>query len=398
MSLDAVRRALDMRVEPSSCSGSYRLTEPLALMLPDGDVAAAEDPRFGEWLLAHAEPAPFGLNGATLYDWRVRRADRLAARGAVQVVGFAPAAILDEIEGYLSPRWHLEATLADVIAYPTGGRFARHKDTPRSASLIGTLIVEVPSAHDGGTFVLDDGRQQQRHAWSHDGDSRCVRWVAMYGDVDHAVEPVTSGLRIALVYALHVTDRVRDDAGWPSRRAELAAACAGLRQVTAWPAMIACARHVVVEDRPETQPVTVLRGLDRDLADALLDAGYRVTVRACLAAQVREGRGFPRFPSRDDLFAICRLRASISPALFVPPPLYVSLSDNFDSDGGDRNAHLSLERYLLEHVPLDRWVIRTAASATVLHEAETFSEDGYFGNEGYEALLYSLAALEVTRS
>ena len=47
-------------------------------------------------------------------------------------------------------------------------------------------------------------------------------------------------------------------------------------------------------------------------------------------------------------------------------------------------------------MPVERWVIRKAAGATLIHEAEMFSDDGYFGNEGYEAHIYTLAALEVT--
>lgn len=38
----------------------------------------------------------------------------------------------------------------------------------------------------------------------------------------------------------------------------------------------------------------------------------------------------------------------------------------------------------------------TRAAATLIHEA-VFDQDGFFGNGGFEAYLYTLAALEVSR-
>src|SRR5688500_5877039 len=111
VSLDDLRRALDQLDEPTLHEGTARLDERLAIMLPDGDVAAADDPHFVEWLLEHGEPAPFGLGSRTRLDPRVRNAIRLVARGDARVSGFDPAHILDEIEQVLSPRMRLAATL-----------------------------------------------------------------------------------------------------------------------------------------------------------------------------------------------------------------------------------------------------------------------------------------------
>src|SRR5687768_11168589 len=98
--LQAVLDGLD---EDSCCGGSHRTTERIALALPDGDVGAVDDPRFVDWLLAHAEPAPFGKGGETIIDKKVRSAQRLVARDKVEVHGFEPSALLDGIEATLSP-------------------------------------------------------------------------------------------------------------------------------------------------------------------------------------------------------------------------------------------------------------------------------------------------------
>jgi len=82
MSLDALRRArneLDEPDEPTLCEGHVRLDGRLAIMLPDGDVAAADDQHFVSWLLEQGEPAPFGQDRETRLDPSVRLATRLVA-------------------------------------------------------------------------------------------------------------------------------------------------------------------------------------------------------------------------------------------------------------------------------------------------------------------------------
>src|SRR5580692_5057655 len=135
MSLESLKLALDALDEPSSCEGVVRLHDSLAIILPDGDLVAADDPILVDWLLAHGEPAPFGHDRETKLDPAVRHATRLVTRGDARISGFDPAELLGEIEAVLSPRTHLAATLTDVLVYPPGGHFAKHKDTPHSTEL-----------------------------------------------------------------------------------------------------------------------------------------------------------------------------------------------------------------------------------------------------------------------
>ena len=384
MTLDALRAILDGLEEESCCSGTCKPAERVALALPDGDVGAVDDPGFVEWLLAHSEPAPFGDGTTTRVDPKVRAAHRLKARERVAVHGFDPAAILDEIEAVLSPGAHLDARLTDVVVYKKGGKFERHKDTPRAQTLIGTLVVGLPIAHTGGEFHVDDGRGPKVFA-SNGKPGGALPWVALFSDVDHEIKPVKSGARVTLVYALHRTDRPRGDARWAKRQDSLRQACRGLA-VPSWPLMIACGRHAVAEpDAPQPQPIDTLRGTDRDIADALVEAGYRVGVRACIAAVpdyepvVRPAPG--EFPS--NLWSVMRLKA-------VPPP---SVIEGMDDEG----AAQEIEEYILDSLTMDQWLVRRNAAAMLVHERATWAESGYFGNEGYDAILYTSAALEVTK-
>ena len=344
-----------------------------------------DDAGFVAWLLAHAEPAPYGEGGETKLDKNVRDAQRLVARGKAEVHGFDPASLLDTIASTLSPGTTLTAELTDVIVYSTGGKFARHKDTPRTADLIGTLVVGLPIAHTGGGFVIDGGDgAPQKIDWG-EPMAGALPWVALFSDADHEIEPVTSGTRATLVYALHRTDTPRVDKSWDTHRAALRAACAGLAKHEAWPLMIACGRHVIAAPQSgQPQEGATARGLDRELVDALVDAGFDVTVRACLAAlpnyELPEGPP-PAFPILAQMYEITRLKK-------VPPP------EAFEAMG---ESSFDFDDFYLDDIRLDSWVIRKSARAALATAAGQWGEGGYFGNEGYDALLYTLGALEVER-
>ncbi|MDQ3368845.1 MAG: 2OG-Fe(II) oxygenase [Myxococcota bacterium] len=397
MSLPDLKQALDAIPERTYCEGTHRVAERLAIMLPDGDVAAVDDASFLDWLREHSELAPFGDGNATRRDWTVRYAQRLLARDQVRIAGFDPASVLGEIEAVLSPRVHLVAQLTDVVLYPEGGRFARHKDTPRSPELVGTLVVGLPVPHAGGGFRIDDGQHPHVIDWSGPAAPMTVRWVALFSDVDHEVEPVTAGARVTLVYSLRRTDRPRADPTWEARGARLQAVLAPLARHARWPLMIACARQVITDEH--TQPLTLagLRGLDRDLAEALVAAGFQVAVRSCIAAAPADDDTPARFPDVTELYSVSRLTAPLTPTIIGALEEVVTFAEEAEADEEEDLGATSLAPYILDDIQLDQWVIRANAAATMIHEA-LFSESGYFGNEAYQAYLYTLAALEVTRS
>ena len=382
MSVADLRSALDKLEEASCCSGDVNLTERLALALPDGDVGAIEDATFVDWLLAHSEPAPYGHGKETKLDPKVRSAQRLKARERVVVHGFDPAAILDEIAAVLSPTRTLSAQLTDVITYKKGDKFSRHKDTPRAEALIGTLVIGLPIAHTGGTFVVDDGRAPEKFDWSKP-TANTLPWVALFSDVDHEIEAVKSGARVTLVYALHRTDEPRSDTKAKARQELVRKAATALSRQAQWPVMIPCGRHVIAEpDAKQPLAIEVLRGADLEIAEALIAAGFRVEVRACMAAIPNYDAPQP-WPATEGLFGLTRLKA-------VPPlDVFDALADGV---GGE------IEDYILDEVMLEQCAIRNSAAAMVVHENAQWAVAGMdFGNEGFDALLYSLAALEVSK-
>lgn len=87
-----------------------------------------------------------------------------------------------------------------------GDFFKAHKDTPRGQDMFGSLVVILPTQHEGGQLVL----RQAEKEWTLDFTDKfasatepSVCFVAFYGDVEHEVLPVTSGYRVTLTYNLY---------------------------------------------------------------------------------------------------------------------------------------------------------------------------------------------------
>jgi hypothetical protein len=370
--------------------------ERLAIMLPDGDVAAVDDPHFVEWLLEHGEPAPFGHDGETKLDPGVRDAIRLRARGAATISGFDLPSVLALLERELSPRHDLVAKLTDVLVYPTGGHFERHKDTPVSPAHVGTLIVGLPIAHTGGAFRIDGLAGTDVIDWS-GPIHETVRWVALYSDLDHSISPVTSGSRVTLVYELSRSGRVNDNPVYERHVAALRTSA--LEMPPQGPLMIACAHHVIGLDDPQPQSIDSLRGTDRVIADILVERGIRVAVRTCVVARDSEQdeyRGGDRFRIDDEVHFARLDKPLLEPDIAALLECVTFVEPFGDGGGYFEEDTTNLQPWIIDELPLANWIFRRSAAVTFIRAAG-FAEDGFVGNGAMDAYLYKLAALEVTR-
>lgn len=116
----------------------------------------------------------------------------------------------------------MTATLHKLNIYETGGFFADHKDTPRSETHFGSLVVCLPAFFTGGALAIDHLGEVKTVSWESDGSRglyswqpdykqrldnqtprQCLRWAAFFGDANHRVDKVNSGARITLAYELH---------------------------------------------------------------------------------------------------------------------------------------------------------------------------------------------------
>ncbi|HEY0252607.1 MAG TPA: hypothetical protein VGC41_13825, partial [Kofleriaceae bacterium] len=284
VSLERIKDAVMALEEPAWVEGT---TQPFSISIA-GEAAPAHPAR---WLAERSEPAPFGHRQETKLDEKVRSTLRVKARGNAKVsLDLAP--ILYRVESGLSASAYLEATLLDVLVYPTGGRFLRHKDTPRTPQQLGTLIVEVPCAHEGGVMTLDDHQAQLEVDWS--TPAAQPRWIALFGDVDHEIGAVTSGHRITVVYTLALTDRPRTDLTLAAKKATLHDAIIAYEPdpQTVPMLFVACTRMVNAPAHGE-MTIDVLRGVDRTIAEAFVECGFPISVREVLITGGDDNAGIP---------------------------------------------------------------------------------------------------------
>lgn len=90
-----------------------------------------------------------------------------------------------------------------------GSFFKAHVDTPRSDEMFGSLVVVLPTVHEGGSLVFRHNGQERtfdtaREVSSHEFPR--IAFVAFYSDVEHEVSVVTSGYRVTLTYNLYLTN------------------------------------------------------------------------------------------------------------------------------------------------------------------------------------------------
>jgi hypothetical protein len=90
-----------------------------------------------------------------------------------------------------------------------GSFFKSHVDTPRSDTMFASLVVILPTKHEGGSLLFrSQGREyafNSADAVMTDGELKAA-FVAFYSDVEHEVSLVESGYRVTLTYNLYFSD------------------------------------------------------------------------------------------------------------------------------------------------------------------------------------------------
>ncbi|KAF8133348.1 hypothetical protein EV363DRAFT_1326017 [Boletus edulis] len=161
-----------------------------------------------EALYRACKPAEFGRNGESVLDESYRKAGKMEPISFSTLLDPHSLGIHEQVSKALLTRCHgtMDAELYKLNVYGKVDFFKAHKDTPRNKNMFGSLVVLLPTAHEGGQFVLRQGEKE----WTLDLASELaiatkpsVYFVAFYGDLEHEVLPVTSGYRVTLTYNLY---------------------------------------------------------------------------------------------------------------------------------------------------------------------------------------------------
>ena len=168
----------------------------LAFPLPGGQVRE---------LIAIAEAAPYGKGLETVRDDSVRKCWQIDSRNldlnSVAWDAFITVA-LEKVKKDLGIEAEVAALPYKLLIYEKGGHFLPHRDTEKLESMFGTLIIALPSAHEGGVLHIRHGGREVVVDFSGKAHWRDFQFAALFADCEHEVKPVRSGHRCCLVYNL----------------------------------------------------------------------------------------------------------------------------------------------------------------------------------------------------
>src|ERR1019366_5852878 len=107
-------------------------------------------------MIATARPARFGRGEQTLMDLSVRDTWEITP-DQVTLTGLDWDTILAEVRDGLGlqPRARLRAEPHALLVYGTGQFFLPHQDSEKDDTMIGTLVVSLPSSHAGGELLIE---------------------------------------------------------------------------------------------------------------------------------------------------------------------------------------------------------------------------------------------------
>lgn len=158
-------------------------------------------------LIKQAAQAPYGRGEETVVDPQVRRVWQLeptqfALRNAEWKS--CVALIVETIRQEFGIAQKVEAQLYKLLVYEKGSFFAPHRDTEKAERMFATLVVCLPSKHEGGTLIVSHDGKTRRIDFGGEASQFQMQFAAFYADCQHEITPVTSGYRVCLVYNLAI--------------------------------------------------------------------------------------------------------------------------------------------------------------------------------------------------
>jgi predicted 2-oxoglutarate/Fe(II)-dependent dioxygenase YbiX len=258
-----------------------------------GDVGLPIAPILARQLIEQAVQAPYGRGEATIVDTDVRRVwqiepQRIAIHNPAwhEFIGEMVLAVCHAF----GIGQQVNCTLYKLLIYETGSFFAPHRDSEKVDGMFATLVVCLPSRHEGGTLLV-----------SHDGETRAIdfsttdgaykiQYAAFYTDCQHEVNPVTSGYRVCLVYNLQVARRKRQPSA-PRNSDNVALAAALLSELFADDARHKIAIRLAHEYSEAGLSFDTLKGADRSRVDILARAAEQLGYQLYLALMTHQQTG-----------------------------------------------------------------------------------------------------------
>ncbi len=196
-------------------SGTCPLVLPGLTVAGVGEIALPISMADAQSLIKHSHQAPYGRGEATIVDTGVRRVwqlepDRFRLENPKwqSFVGDVAASVKSEF----GIKQEVTADLYKLLVYEKGSFFVPHRDTEKAHRMFATLVICLPSKHEGGQLVVSHAGQSLVVDFSGKTSNYELQYAAFYADCQHEVRPVTNGYRVCLVYNLAIGGRRKQPA------------------------------------------------------------------------------------------------------------------------------------------------------------------------------------------
>ncbi len=161
-------------------------------------------------IVNQCEQAPFGRKEETIVDTNVRNVWQVPSK-MIELsnpewnltVEKACKEVANKL-GLADCKVHFE--LYKVLIYAKGSFFKEHRDTEKIPNMLATMVINLPSTHEGGELIVRHGTERTQYSFA--GKSKFYpEFAAFYADCYHAVLPIQSGFRLSLIYNLAIANR-----------------------------------------------------------------------------------------------------------------------------------------------------------------------------------------------
>ena len=166
-----------------------------------GPVKFPVTPAKARKLIGLGQPARFGRGEQTLTDPDVRDTWEIPThlvRAEWNDVTLKDVLATVKEQLGLPNAAELTADLHSLLVYEPNQHFRAHQDSEKDDSMVGTLVVTLPSSYTGGELMVGHNEEWK----SYRGSKTALSLVAFYADCRHEVLRVKAGYRITLTYNL----------------------------------------------------------------------------------------------------------------------------------------------------------------------------------------------------
>nr|XP_018914094.1 PREDICTED: uncharacterized protein LOC109042013 [Bemisia tabaci] len=158
-------------------------------------------------IISQARQSPFGKGEETVIDTSVRKSWELNTNQfSLNNPDWKETEqeILESVIlglGLPKGMGRVSAELYKLLLYEPGAFFKPHKDSEKAPGMFATLVISLPSPHEGGKLVMTFNGEKYEFETA-DFSAYRFSFAAWYSDILHEVLPVKSGYRLVLTYNL----------------------------------------------------------------------------------------------------------------------------------------------------------------------------------------------------